>query len=199
MENITIVNFPKNQVIANVLKKGDKEASIGHKKDVYSQLVNYSNNDAFKLEIKKMREENLESSYVMHNKDNKIFVSFDDKNEPYAKDFEKLYLEKKIKKEKKAKKVKIFRNNVIAAVITTAIIGGIGYGIVKSYDHELDSINEKNNEYINKIKQQRFENGIYEDELFGNSVDPVDEISPYEQQLIDNYQNQENEGKGFGM
>ena len=155
MENVEIVNFPKNSVTVEIINAKTKEKSIHNKDRVARQLIGYAKSKKLGLDIKKVyRSHDFEGyPFIMQNKNNKIITIFEDKNNPHYAIFEKLYLEKKLKKEQKIKRIKIFKSNIATAIISMAVIGGMAYMGMEAYDKELDYIRETNEQYIEQINE----------------------------------------------
>ena len=155
MENIEIVNFPKNSVTVEIIDAKTKEKSIHNKDRVAKQLIGYTKNKKLSFDIKRVyRDHDFEGyPFIIQNKNNKIITIFEDKTNPYYEMFEKLYLEAKLKKEQKIKRIKVFKSGIAAAIVSTAIIGGMAYMGMEAYDKELDYIRETNEQYIEQINQ----------------------------------------------
>jgi len=159
MHNTIIINFLKNSSTAQVIKK-ENEVSIDTKANLFGQLVDNANNKKLKLEIKKLNRDHSFDGYpfIMSNKDNKLVINFEDTNDEYYEQFNKIYLEKKIKKENRLKKIKVFTSRVAATVLITATIGGLAYMASEAYDKELENTSQSNKEYVQWLEDETIKN-----------------------------------------
>ena len=154
----TIINFPKNKLTAEVINAHTMKGTVDNKTSVFAKLSYNAQNSKF--DIKKLNGENDCYPFLMSNKNIEYIINFEEKDNLY-KEFNDMYLTKKIKKENNVKNFKLVASRIVGTVLLVAMIGSTVKLGLDAYFKESEANDEKINDYLNELRIEQIENGSY--------------------------------------